>query len=224
MEENELKELARQLRQPDGDFGKQVGKMMNEGNMFMNQFAIETLKLEPGDHLLEIGQGNGYYVKDILSANESIKYSGADFSQLMINESINNNHEWISQKRAEFFLTDASRLPFPDNTFSKIFTVNTLYFWDNPETILSEIKRVLKQNGYFFLVFRPKDAMKQLPFTKYGFKMYTEEDARKLLENNDLNVIDTIKKREPMQEGDEKWGIDEYAGTIIILKSSKKII
>jgi ubiquinone/menaquinone biosynthesis C-methylase UbiE len=148
MEEQELKEIARQLRKPEGEFGLKIGIEMNKSNSVMNKFAIEKLNLSAGNNILEIGMGNGCFVKEILSADQNITYTGADFSDLMVNECKNFNKDWIDKKRASFIKEDASDLPFDDNTFNKILTVNTVYFWDDHRSILKELHRVLKPGGY----------------------------------------------------------------------------
>lgn len=217
MEEQELKEIARQLRKPNGDFGREVGTMMNDSNNLMNRFAIETLNPSAGDNILEIGMGNGYFVKDILSADETIHYTGADFSDVMIKESTKNNKEWIERKRASFVQADAGKLPFDDNSFTKIFTVNTLYFWDDPIPILSELARVLQPGGSLYLVFRPKSSMEQMPFTEYGFNMYPVKDAEALLQENNFRISDKKNLKEPVLPGDKDFGIKEYSGEVVIL-------
>ncbi|MBK7811139.1 MAG: hypothetical protein IPI50_07870 [Saprospiraceae bacterium] len=63
MDEQTLKEIAKQLRQPSGEFATQVGQKMNEGNLHINLNTIEALNLQKGDHILEIGMGNGFFVK-----------------------------------------------------------------------------------------------------------------------------------------------------------------
>lgn len=42
--------------------------------------------------------------------------------------------------------------PYPDERFNKVFTVNTIYFWNNPIEDLKEIRRVLKTDGQILLL------------------------------------------------------------------------
>ena len=59
MDEEKLKTIAAQLRQPSGEYAIEVGKKMNEGNHDINLYTIKALNLKPGDNILEIGMGNG---------------------------------------------------------------------------------------------------------------------------------------------------------------------
>ncbi len=188
MNEEESKQLAEQLRQPSGTMGIEVGIRMNHGNQYMNKNTINALNLHSGNHVVEIGMGNGHFVQDIFNTYGDITYSGCDFSELMVQESIKGNSTWISDKKATFHHTIANQLPFEDNSIDVIFTINTLYFWENPSAILNEFKRVLKSSGRLFITIRPKSYMEHMAFTKYGFTMYNTDDVKALLESNGFSV------------------------------------
>jgi ubiquinone/menaquinone biosynthesis C-methylase UbiE len=200
MEEAQLQQIAQQLRKPDGEMGLKVGAMMNTGNRFINRYALEALHISPGDNILELGMGNGYFVKDILSANDSVLYTGCDYSETMIAEATAMNSKWITDGRADFHLGTADSLPFPDHNFNKVFGVNILYFWQDPATELAEIRRVLQPGGLLVLGIKPKEAMLLMPFTKYGFTMYSREELAALLSANGFSVTRLIEKDEPPQE------------------------
>ena len=99
----DYKEVAAQLRKPSGDFGKQVGINMNEGNALINKRIIELLQIVSGDYVLEIGMGNGKFVGEILSHHPTVKYIGRDFSDVMVAEAKRINEQWINGGRAKFY-------------------------------------------------------------------------------------------------------------------------
>jgi ubiquinone/menaquinone biosynthesis C-methylase UbiE len=200
MDEKTQKAIASQLRQPDGEHGLQVGIKMNEGNLHINHNSIEALRLAAGDHVLEIGMGNGFFVKDILKVDPSIHYAGCDFSELMVSESKKMNAEFISAGRAEFHFASAHQLPYADNTFTKVFTVNTIYFWEDQAAVLAEFHRVLKPGGLIVIAVRPKSLMQHYPFTRFGFNLFGKNDLADVLRRNHFDVTEIIEKEEPPQE------------------------
>ncbi len=200
MTEEQYKGLAAQLRQPHGEFGLQVGNNMNVGNVHINKKTIELLDLSANDRVLEIGMGNGFFVKDLFSVEPSIHYTGLDFSPLMIEEANKLNQAFMQEGKVNFHLGSADALPFEEDSFTKIFTINTLYFWEDPVKILAELHRVLKTDGELFISIRPKEIMQHYPFVKYGFAMYTKEEAAALLEKNGFQVIAAIETDEPEQQ------------------------
>ena len=205
MDEEKLKTIAAQLRQPSGEYAIEVGKKMNEGNHDINLYTIKALNLKPGDNILEIGMGNGLFVKNIVQADNSITYTGLDFSEIMIDEADKQNEIFIKSGQVKFILENAEKLPFESELFDKIFSVNTIYFWDQPGLVFSEIHRVLKPGGQIIISIRPKSVMQHYPFTKYGFTMFTKYELQNLLTDNNFRVTTTLEKEEPNLEiGDEK--------------------
>ena len=200
MTEEELRFFASQLRMPNGDFATNIAQKMNVGNKEINLNSFDALALKQNDKVLEVGMGNGFFVESILSNHPSIIYAGADFSEAMIKEASGFNKKFIEEGRATFKLCNANSLPFEDCSFTKLVTVNTLYFWEDREKTLSEFKRVLKPNGILVIGIRPKSSMDLYPFVKFGFTKYTKEEALKLLEDNGFAVINVIEKEEPIQE------------------------
>ncbi|WP_435525656.1 class I SAM-dependent methyltransferase [Chryseobacterium indoltheticum] len=168
MEEKDLKILAQNLANPQGEKGIQVGEMMNETNIGMTLESIKTLLVEDDEHILEIGHGNAAHVKSLLSLAQNIKYTGIDISETMHLEAKRLNETFKNQ--AEFVLYEGTKLPFEDKTFDKIFTENTVYFWEDPVKYLNEVYRVLKKSGTFVLTFGQRDFMETLRF--YSIRFY----------------------------------------------------
>jgi ubiquinone/menaquinone biosynthesis C-methylase UbiE len=110
----------------------------------------------------------------------------------MVNEASGINKDLMAAGRANFVLANAVDMPFAAESFDKVFTINTIYFWDEPAKILSEIKRILSSNGILAIGLRTEESMKVLPFVQYGFTGYDKTKIRKLLEENGFEIIDII--------------------------------
>lgn len=197
MDEQALKQMASQLRKPQGEEGVKTGEWMNKGNLRVNQDTLKVLHATGEERILEIGMGNGFFVKDILKDHPQIKYTGCDFSDVMIEQANKINAEWVIKGQATFINADITALPFQNETFDSIFTINTIYFWENVTTVLNELKRVLKPKGKLIITLRPKRQMINYPFTKYGFNMFSKEDLMCLLETNGFIVSEVFENQEP---------------------------
>jgi len=77
-------ELARQLRNPEGDAGRAVADRLNETNQAANIKAVSLLGLTAGQHVLEIGFGNGRTVPEVIRQAADIQYTGIDLSPTML--------------------------------------------------------------------------------------------------------------------------------------------
>lgn len=199
----ELAEIARQLRKPSGETGIIVGQMMNEGNRAMNLHSIAVLDPQPGDSILEIGMGNGYFIKNIVNLDTSINYCGIDHSLEMVEEASRINAKWVANERVKFIHHQGKAFPLANSQFNKVFTVNTFYFWDDPEKMLAEIKRVLVPEGLLILSLRPRHIMEQYPFTKNGFMVLDLDEIKQMLNSNGFSIKNITKVVEPDHQFDE---------------------
>lgn len=190
-------ELAKHLRQPDGEIGVAVGNEMNKGNIHINMNSFKLLNIENADTILEIGFGNGKLIENILSLGKNLRYVGIDYSQTMVEEAKMHNGNLIESGTIELHQGNIDNLPFDNNSFDKIVTVNTLYFWDDPKKTLSELKRVVKPGGRVVIGFREKNQVESLPFTNFGFTLYNNEDVLQELKKSDFQNIEIINIEEP---------------------------
>ncbi|WP_027382061.1 class I SAM-dependent methyltransferase [Epilithonimonas caeni] len=203
MTEQELKILGQQLSNPEGETGKEVAKMMNETNISMTKESIKALHLTDNNSVLELGHGNAGHLSYLLDFADKIQYIGLEISETMKSEAESINSKYLSQ--ADFQLYDGNKIPFENESFDKIMTVNTIYFWENPVEFFNEIYRVLRKDGSFVLTFAKKEFMKNLPFTA-DFKLYNYEDVEEL-------VAQTNFKR--MIRSDKEEWITSKTGTFV---------
>lgn len=197
MEQKDLKILAKNLANPQGEKGIEIGEMMNATNIGMTLESIKTLLIEDDEHILEIGHGNAAHVKSLLSLAQNVQYIGIDISETMLHEAKRLNETFKNQ--AEFVLYEGTKLPFEDKTFDKIFTVNTVYFWENPVEYLNEIYRVLKNNGTFVLTFAQRDFMETLPFTQFDFTLYNSDEMEETVSKSNFKRMKISEKEEQVQ-------------------------
>jgi ubiquinone/menaquinone biosynthesis C-methylase UbiE len=174
--------LAAQLCQPSGIFGKFImADFLNKHNEKMNHFAVEQLDVQPTDKVLDIGFGGGVTIEEMLQKIDTGKIYGVDFSSVMVEQAKQKFKPEIESNKVSIEVGDVNQLSFVDNTFDKVCTVNTIYFWNDPLASLREIKRVLKNGGKLIIGIRSADKMKELPVTQYNFRLYDPEAVKDLL-------------------------------------------
>ncbi len=193
------KELAAQLRKPAGEFGTIVGKNMNEVNNSLYDLVLDTMNLKKGEKILEIGFGNGKLFDKLFAIQNDLHIAGLDYSADMVQEALENNRQHISSGKMELKHGSSEAIPFPDNSFDKIFCCNVIYFWDEPAAHLKEVRRVLKPGGIFYAGFRSSSSMEAFPFTKFGFKLYEEPEWRQLILLNELTHHETKENSEKLE-------------------------
>lgn len=118
------------------------------GDMALKRRArriIEELELKDGDKVLETGCGNGYYLSLLNRLGIRLSLVGVDTDQMALDDA----KKFIGDDKIKLINADASKLPFADNTFTKIVMSEVLEHVQNEKKTLSETFRVLKVGGIF---------------------------------------------------------------------------
>ena len=107
--------------------------------------VFSQLNLDDISKILEIGCGAGF-VSNYLVEKYGLNVTGTDFDPEQI-ELAKKHHE--KTDKLKFFQADAAKLPFNNNEFDMILSINVfhhIFLWQNA---LKEVDRVLKQKGVF---------------------------------------------------------------------------
>jgi len=182
----ELLEIEKQLSHPKGAAGLRIAENMDRNNRSMTHAAIEALHLQDGEKIMEIGHGNAGHLVEVLRTASKLTYYGLEVSETMKAEAARINAKWASEYQFQFDLYDGKTIPLPANSLDKICTVNTIYFWDDPDAFLQELYRVLKPYGKLAIAFAHEDFMAQLPFVQQRFRLYSTDEVKTRLKHANL--------------------------------------
>ena len=142
-----------------------MNKYKEKSRKSFNRYAVEYDKTNCCDHakklyaniikevesvnftsMLDVGCGTGELINIIKSKNDKAKYYGLDLSENMIKvaESKLGNNAMLA-------VGDSENLPYEDSEFDLILCNDSFHHYPNPEKVLSEMYRVLKDNGYLII-------------------------------------------------------------------------
>ena len=119
-------------------------------------FLSEHFKQKGFKKILDLGVGLGRH--SIFFAQKGFGVSGIDISEYAVNrlkEISDKNNLNIDVRQANML-----KLPFDDNNFDVVFSYNVIYHTDTKgfDTVLSEIKRVLRSGGEFYFTMISKNS------------------------------------------------------------------
>jgi ubiquinone/menaquinone biosynthesis C-methylase UbiE len=152
--------IADQARNARGLLGRLIAFIMARETWRENLRVMDTLSIEQGDHVLDIGCGHGRSLMELAARAPRGHIVGVDPSELMVEIAAQRNRPLIEAARVEVALSGVESLPFPDDVFDKAHCVHVLYFWKDIDTSLREIARVLKPGGRLGLLFRTNADLK----------------------------------------------------------------
>ncbi len=184
-----------QLEKPEGLVGRfLISGWLEKGNARLNEFCISAMELQGTDRVLEIGFGPGGTLGTMAQTAEFV--AGVDFAPDMCRSAERKNRAFIAAGRVEVRCAGVDELPYPDASFDKIYTANTIYFWPHPERNAREILRVLKPGGGLYIGYRPRSAMQKIPVIDQRFTMYEHQDIAQLFMDAGAGEVRTISREE----------------------------
>ena len=147
--------------------------------------------LNEGSKILDVGCAKGFMLYDFHKLNLNLDLYGIDISKYAIDNCV---HEVKNKLQ----VANAIKLPFEDNFFDLVISINTIHNLDKVEcaTALKEISRVSKKNAFLTVdAFRNNEEKQRM-------------DAWNLTAKTIMSVDDWIKFFEKNQyKGDYFWFI-----------------
>lgn len=137
---------------PQGTAGEEMLDRMNKSHYAVTGWALEFFEFSGSENVLDIGCGGGETLKRMAEKIDSGHLTGADYSAVSVKMSSEHNDINIACGKMDIVQASVENLPFADCSFDKIITVESFYFWDNPQENLKEVYRVLAENGVFLIV------------------------------------------------------------------------
>lgn len=106
---------------------------------------VDWLEPAPGDRVLDIGSGDGWWDYRIQAAGAHVTGIDIHDSRLAIARARNQT------ERTEYLRMNAEALEFPDASFNKAVSMCVIEHFEDEDAVLSEIARVLEPGALFVL-------------------------------------------------------------------------
>ncbi len=179
--------IAKQFSFPKGLGGHMISFVMNRQNRPLYEETIRLMSRFPGGSVLDIGCGNGY-VLNLLAGRRDGEFTGIDPSEGILRSARRRNRARIKSGKMRFFCRDVRSLSFPDASFDRAYTINTVYFWDDLAASMREIARVLKPGGVFVNALYTGEVLASRAHTQFGYRIYTSGELIEAGESAGLSV------------------------------------
>ena len=179
----------------------------------INAAMADTLNLEPGSRILDVGCGTGLMTAELARRNRDCRALGIDASAPMIKVAKKKR----GSERCRFLQALAEDLPFDDGSFDAVTSALFFHHIDLPlkKKALSEIYRVLKSPGVLLV------ADMGIPYTGIGrltsflaWKIYRQPEIRE----NSLGRLTEIVKESPFENYTE---LGQFSGYITLFRAEK---
>ena len=196
--ESKTEEVRMVARKFDKDFFDGERKFGYGGFSYNPRYWSEVVKdftnyynLNDESKILDVGCAKGFMLYDFYKQNPNLDLYGIDISKYAIDNC-------VPEVRNKLQVADTTKLPFEDNFFDLVISINTIHNLDKAEcaTALQEISRVSKKNAFLTVdAYRNNEEKQRM-------------DAWNLTAKTIMSVDDWIKFFEQNQyKGDYFWFI-----------------
>ena len=174
-------------RKPVGFGGKIMVAMMNVGHGAVARWGLQFLELAPDAKVLDCGCGGGANIKRLLKKCPRGVVKGIDYSPVSVEKSRKVNEAAIAEgrcavlqgsvadmmgqarekadrlhlKNVTFRQGDVGALPYADDTFDIVLSLNGFHAFPDKEAAYREVFRVLRPGGTFCGCFYVKGERKR---------------------------------------------------------------
>ncbi len=138
--------IARQYGQMYFDGPREVGygSYRYDGRWIpVAEDIVRHFKLKPGDRVLDVGCAKGFLVKDLMKVCPGLEAFGLDISEYAL---MHCEPEVVGR----LHLGSADHLPFPDNSFNAVISINTIHNFERHDAIraVAEVERLAPGRGF----------------------------------------------------------------------------
>jgi SAM-dependent methyltransferase len=144
--------------------------------------AAGLLDLGSASHVLEVGVGGGVGLGLLLPRLPKGRLIGTELSDVLLQSARRKFATAIRAGRLDLVHAAVDQLPCLNGSINAVLTVNTIYFWREPERGLAELYRVLRPGGQLLIALRPVSALRRYKYTEHGLTLYEPEQIESLLE------------------------------------------
>ena len=136
---------------------KHVWRMTREDALEYQARAFEPIPGDFSGRLLEVPVGTGVLSMPVWKTLPNAEIVCLDYSEKMM-ETAAKRAEELSVKNVRFQQGDVGALPYPDESFDTVVSLNGFHAFPDKEAAYKETYRVLKKGGLFTGCFYVKDA------------------------------------------------------------------
>ena len=164
MDKSDLRAVAAQLSNPNGELGIDISAKMNDTNAFITARTIEALAPKSGDFIVELGPGNGVLSRGLVQTIGSDgRYLGIEISRDMAldaEKTLRNTCE----TQIDFHVGDCHTASVNTASIDGLMAVNVLYFVDDLDCLLARFRPLFLSGGRCVFGIRPSSTLKSFHF------------------------------------------------------------
>jgi SAM-dependent methyltransferase len=138
------------------------------------------LNVQPEDDVLDVGCGAGVFLAKY--AAHARRIAGIDMASDRVAMACRRFADRIAAGEAQIVAGDAAALPWRDDTFSAVACMESLELLAEPESVLAEMRRVLRPGGRIAVTMGSRLTPRSVRlWRRQGWWVWSEDDVRRMM-------------------------------------------
>jgi len=122
----------------------------------LNAWVIDQLRLQPYQHVLEIGARTGRLLEEVAGILRIGFLAGIESSPPHYQQAYRRNKRFIARQLVQLHLGDLQDLPYPPHYFHTVYSTSGIPPGKDPIVELRRLARMLRSGGRLTLLFHPE--------------------------------------------------------------------
>ncbi|HEY2236285.1 MAG TPA: methyltransferase domain-containing protein [Candidatus Angelobacter sp.] len=179
------------------------GDEMESHHSDITEQTLALMDLQPGDRILDLGCGTGWASRRMARIATSGEVVGLDVADEMLRRAEQSSSAF---RNVRYVCGSAEKIPEADNTFNKVLSVESFYYYADQGKALDELRRVMASGAKLFILINLyKDnhySLRWVTELKVPVQALSEAEYKVLLEKHGFKDVETrrIPDRSPTPE------------------------
>lgn len=173
---------------PQGLAGRFIAWGMNIGHRSTWKWCLEQIEVPEAGRMLDVGCGGGGMLRQLVETYPKLHAEGIDHSEVCVEKSRALTEKFAD--RCHIAQGDVAQLPYEDNAFDLVTTMESLYFWGDLKPGFAQIHRVLKPGGTLLIGLEASDPTDTTWTSRIdNMRIYSPEELVALLQEAGFSDI-----------------------------------
>jgi ubiquinone/menaquinone biosynthesis C-methylase UbiE len=185
------------------------GDEMEAHHSDITEQTLALMDIQPEDRILDLGCGTGWATRRMARIATAGEVVGLDVADEMLRRA---EQAFSAFRNVRYVWGSAEKIPEADNTFSKILSVESFYYYSDQGKALDEVRRVMAPGAKLFILINLyKDnhySLRWVTELKVSVQALSEAEYKALLEKHGFVKVQArrIPDRSPSPENySGKW-------------------
>jgi ubiquinone/menaquinone biosynthesis C-methylase UbiE len=174
------------------------GEEMEAHHISITEQTLALMDLKPGDRVLDLGCGAGWasrlMAKAVANGDKPGQVIGLDVADEMIRRARAGS---VDHDNVMFVVGSAQQIPWDENFFDKVLSVESFYYYSDQDRALAELFRVMAPKGELYILinlYRDNHySLRWVEELKVPLQVHSEQEYIEMLKRHTFEDVRAVR-------------------------------